>query len=56
METPEAAAPTKKLKKRLRKVFDCKDSNSDGEAESITETQKNNIPCPQAFLQSNRKA
>jgi hypothetical protein len=35
VETPEAAAPTKKLKKGLSKVFGRKDSDSDGEAESV---------------------
>ncbi len=35
MEMPEAAAPTKKLKKGLSKVFGRKDSDSDGEAESV---------------------
>ncbi|DBA82715.1 TPA: hypothetical protein ACH3X1_006948 [Trebouxia sp. C0004] len=35
VETPEAAAPTKKLKKGLSKVFGRKDSDSDGEADSV---------------------
>lgn len=35
METPEAAAPTKKLKKGLSKVFGRKDSDSDGETDLV---------------------
>lgn len=38
METPEAAAPTKKLKKGLSKVFGRKDSDSDDEAGSVDAT------------------
>lgn len=33
VETPEAAAPTRKLRKGLSKVFGRKDSDSEGEAE-----------------------
>ena len=35
VETPEAAAPTRKLRKGLSKVFGRKDSDSEGEAESV---------------------
>ncbi|DBA72665.1 TPA: hypothetical protein ACH3X2_010406 [Trebouxia sp. C0005] len=35
VETPEAAAPTKKLKKGLSKVFGRKDSDSDGETDLV---------------------
>lgn len=58
VETPEAAASTKKLKTGLSKVFDCKDSNSDGEADSITETKATNETPPAlgALHQSNKKA
>ena len=38
VETPEAAAPTKKLKKGLSKVFGRKDSDSDDEAGSVDAT------------------
>ena len=35
VETSEAAAPTRKLRKGLSKVFGRKDSNDEGEAESV---------------------
>lgn len=35
VESPEAAAPTKKLRKGLSKVFGRKDSDSEGEAECM---------------------
>lgn len=49
VEMPEAAASTKKLQKGLGKVFDCKNSNNAGEAQSLNETKETQYTLPLGF-------